>query len=55
MMEKYGADPSSLPVTNEQEDTIKELAKNAKQLYSHPRNQKEAEDLIEKLGGYNND
>jgi hypothetical protein len=45
MIEKYGVDLSTLPVTDEQ---IKELNKFAKE-YEMPKNREEAEKLIEKF------
>lgn len=49
MMEKYGTDMSTLPVTDDQLRQIKILSKNAGVEYKVPRNRQEADEIIEKL------
>jgi ribosomal protein L1 len=50
MMEKYGVDLAELPVTDDQMRTIGKLAKIAGTRPAMPKNRKEADELIEKLG-----
>lgn len=50
MMEKYGTDLSTLPVTDDQIKTLNKLAKIAGTTYKMPENREEADDLIMELG-----